>query len=196
MSGTTDPALSVVPLASAKAWIGLDPADTSKDAILTACIDAAVSECWKIIGRNPLQQTYSQTVSAPGGAALPLNQHPITAVTSVTIDPQRASGGCLLPSSSYTFDDDAIYLLDRLFPRGRMNVAVVYVAGFATLPADITLALQFTIKAFWDARLIDMNSTGESWSDVGGSSFWPSGPGAVPPQALGKLSRYIDYIKA
>ena len=195
MSGT-DPALSVVPLASAKAWIGLDPADTSKDDILTSCIAAAVSECWKIIGRNPLQQTFSEIVSAPGGAALPLNQHPVTAVTSVTIDPQLASGGLLLPASSYVVDENAIYLLDRLFPRGRMNVAVVYQAGFATLPADIMLAIQFTIKAFWDARLTDMNSTGESWSDVGGSTFWPSGPGSVPPQAMAKISLYIDYIKA
>jgi hypothetical protein len=132
-------------------------------------------------------------VNGKGGAALPLNEFPIVSVESVTIDGR--TGGTPMATTSYTWDDNLIYHLHGIFPLAIRNVTVVYIAGIDPRPEPITLAAKYTCKAMWDARLTDMNSTGESWSDVGGSSFWPSGPGAVPPQAVSLLTLYQSKIR-
>jgi hypothetical protein len=180
-------------IADAKAWMGLDPNDTTRDVLLQSLVDAASEACIKEIGHNPLSSQRTEVVNGRGGSGLPLNHFPITAVASVTINAR--TGGTAMPAALYTFDDNLIYCLDGSFPYGIKNITVVYTAGFTTCPAPITLAAKYTCKAFWDARLIDMNSTGESWSEVGGSSFWPTGPGSVPPQAIQLLNLYGSKIK-
>lgn len=181
-------------LADAKAWIGIDPSDTTRDAILASLVRAASEACIKVMGRDPLRRTHTDTVNGCGGPALPVNEFPISSVTSVTIN-ARTGGTPMLPTQ-YTWDDNLIYNLAGDFPRGIRNVQVVYIAGLYPRPEPITLAGRYTCKGMWDARLTDMNSTGESWSDVGGSSFWPSGPGAVPPQAMSLLMLYQSKIRA
>lgn len=185
--------MALFSLADAKAWIGIDPSDTTRDVILTSLVNAASEACVKVMGRDPLRRTHTETVSGKGGPALPVNNFPISSVSSVTINSRY--GGTPMPSTQYTWDDNCIYHLGGVFPFAIRNVDLIYIAGLYPCPEPITLAAKYTCKGMWDARLIDMNSTGENWSEVGGSSFWPTGPGAVPPQARQYLDLYASRIK-
>lgn len=189
--GVVAPKTNVVTLADAKAWIGITGDD--KNQILADLVDAGTEACFQYMGRNPLLGTFTDKMSAPGGSALALNRYPIQMITSVTINPDQ--GGSPLPPTAYTWDDNAVYYRLGTFPRGIKNVSVSGTAGLPFTPALLVVAVKMTIKAMWDGRLTDMNSTGESWSDVGGSTFWPSGPGSVPQSARSNLQAWVSVVK-
>jgi hypothetical protein len=180
-------------IGAAKAWLNIDPTDTTRDELLQSLVTAASEEAIKVMGRDPARRARSVIVDGYGGTALPMNHFPISAVESVTINPQN--GAQPLPASDYFFDDNLIYLRHGTFPLGKRNVGISYTAGLAFVPASIQLAVHYTIKAFWDARLTDMNSVAESFEGVGGAGFWPSGPGAVPPQAVNLLMRFYNPVR-
>lgn len=178
----------------AKAW--LDITDTARDALITSLARAASSACTKALGgRELLRSKRTEILSGLGGSILPVNHFPVRSVESVTID--AYTGASALDASLVTFDDYSIILRGRTFPRGTRNVTVVYSAGLDEIPDDVKLAAQYVVKAFWDARKTDMNSANESWNAIGGSSFWPTGPGSIPPQAQFLLAPYSrTYVMA
>lgn len=181
--------MSLITLSQAKSWLGI--LDAERDALLTALAAAASDACTHVLGgRSLLVASRTEILSGTGGEVQPVNHIPIRSVTSVTIVTQA------LTASSYTFDDNAIYLKNGLrFPRGPKNVTVVYSGGLDAIPAPVLLAAQYTVKAMWDARKTDMNATSESFPGIGGNGFWQDGPGAVPPQARALLRPYARLAK-
>jgi hypothetical protein len=180
-------------LADAKRWLDIDPAEDSRDDILQALIDAATDSAIQVMQRDPTSQSRDVVVSGFGGPTLPMNHYPIQSVESVTICPE--TGALPLDPATYTFDDNVIILRRGGFPLGRRNIGVSFTAGEPVFPPSITLAMRYTVKAMWDARKIDMNATGESFEGVGSSSFWPTGPGSVPPQAVALLMPFYNAVK-
>jgi len=174
----------LVTLDQVKTWLGIT--DTESDALLATLAGAASDACVSAMGgRDLLRSTRTEALSGTGSDLIPVNHTPIRSVTSVTI------GTAALAVTSYTFDDNAIYLLNGgRIERGRKNVTVVYSGGLDDIPDPVSLAARYTVKAMWDARLTDMNTTSESFPGIGGSGFWPAGPGAVPPQARALLAPY------
>ena len=82
------------------------------------------------------------------------------------------------------------------FPPGIKNVTVSYAAGYATIPGSIQRATLYTLAAMWAASDVDHNASGESYNGVLSQNFWPSGPGAVPPQAIRLLNAYTKKLHA
>jgi len=181
--------MSLVTLSQVKAWLGIT--DTERDALLSMLARAAESACVKVMGgRDLLRARRTEVLSGTGGAVQPVNHVPIHSVTSVTI------GTALLGGSTYTFDDYAVYLTNGgKFPRGAKNITVVYSGGLDEVPDDVVLAVQYTVKAMWDARTTDMNATSESFPGIGGNGFWQDGPGSVPPQARVLLRPHARLAK-
>lgn len=185
----------LVSLQEAKAWLDFTDTDSARDQILSSLAEAVSRACERAMGgRNLERTTYTEVLSGGGGVTLPVNNVPIRSVTSVLLNP--ATNSTPLTASTYTFDDNQVILYTGVFPRGVRNVRVVYSAGLDDVPEDVKLAAKYVIKAFWDARKTDMNSMNESWNAIGGSSFWPSGPGSIPPQALFLLRPYSNVFRA
>lgn len=172
-----------------KRWLDLDPTDDSRDDILQLLIEAASGELFTRLGWDFRAQTWLENYNGRGGSAMAVNQHPIIAVRSLTV------AKLVLDQASYDWDETLIYLRNGTFPRGAKLITVSYDAGLPAVPAWAKLACQYTVKAFWQARKTDMNTTGEQFTGIGGASFWPSGPGSVPPQALALIEPFRERVK-
>jgi hypothetical protein len=184
---------ALISTAELKAWLSIPLTDVSRDALLGSLATAASEAAIKVMQHNPVRSARTLLVDGYGGSGLPLNHFPIHSVEAVTINPDL--GGQPLPPSAYTFDDHMIHLRHGVFPRGKRNVSISYTAGLAEVPEHIKTACQYIAKGMWDARKTDMNASGESFQGVGGASFWPSGPGAVPPQALSLLMLSYNPVR-
>ena len=189
----SDP-IDLVEIEDAKRWLDIDLTDVSQDCPLEALITAASKAIIKRLQRDPRSQPYDETLGGTGSTVLAVNYYPITAVTSVTLNPQVPSA-TPLPADQIIFDDSSIYSLGITVPLGKKNVRVVYTAGEPTLDEDIGTAVLMFIKALWDARLTDMRSTGENFVGVGSSTFWPAGPGSIPPQVDSLLQPHKKLMK-
>jgi hypothetical protein len=127
-----------------KGWLGVALSDTTRDTILASLITAASEQAILEMARSPILQPYAESVNGTGGSSLPVNAFPIVSVTSVTIAPE--TGAPSIPGSQIFFDDNLVYWRMGRFPLGPRNVRVVYSAGLVTIPASITLAMQYTCK--------------------------------------------------
>ncbi len=139
-------------LGPVKAWLGLD--NTSSDAVLKRLIRGNSRSIMGHLQRPSfLSQTWTDTVDGRGNAAVFLEKWPVTAVASVAVDgrniPPSIGGGTgwrLQPWDGYPpGGPQAIELVCYSFPRGRLNVAITYTAGYMiageaqTVPSSGTL---------------------------------------------------------
>ena len=179
-------------IADAKRWLSIDPADTTRDDILTLLVAAASQALYARLGWTFMRATWTETYHGRGGPALAVNQHPIIAVSALSID----AGQTQLDSSLYSWDDNLVWMLQgAYFPRGPRLIVLTYDAGLTAVPEWAQLAGRYTMKAMWDAKNSSMNAAGEQYSGAGSASYWPTGPGAVPPQAVALIAPYIDKFK-
>jgi hypothetical protein len=90
---------------------------------------AGARYCNRVFG----SASYTETYDGSGTNKQWLNNRPVSAVTSVTIDgtlaTQRPSGQPL--AFGWTFDKNQIQLTGWCFPMGQQNVQVSYTAGYA-----------------------------------------------------------------
>jgi len=129
---------------------------------------------------------------------LQLSRWPIVSVTSVT----ETVGGAavtLTQDVDFLIDPDPGHLI-RLNSCGAPRawsasaVAVVYTAGYATIPSDIQEAVSEMVKARFFAQSRDPLVRSENVEGVMQTSYWSgAGPGAdtdMPPAIQAKLERY------
>ena len=168
----------LVSLSAVKPWLNIASGDTSKDTILAFLISScsSVMEAW--MGRDICQATYTENYDGTGTSRLMLNQKPITAVSSITIN------GIVIPvvtdplASGVMFDENGLFLVGSIVPyylpgnaagsnvgannvfnRGSQNVAVVYTAGYATVPMGLQQAcIDFVGHKFAQRGRIGMKS--------------------------------------
>ena len=183
-----------------------------------AALDAASQAVIDYLGVDPSTQTRTEMIS---GANTPFlfprasgKGAPITAVTSITINPAlNIPGGCrgwwglgignptlcTVDITTASFDGGFIYsLLGHKFPRGKRNITIVFTSGYAltpengvpNLPSSITQATLFATKAVFTALGKELNAANESYAGVLAQSFFSSGPGALPPAAKTYLAPY------
>lgn len=126
-------------IASVKLKLGI--ADTASDTLLQKYVDAACQTVESWLGRVLGTNQYTLTTNGNGRASVFLNQYPVTAITSVTVD------GVSIPASTgplaagYAFDGCIVYLRGYAFTKGIQNVVVVYTAGYAAVPTDVADAV-------------------------------------------------------
>ncbi len=128
-------------LAKVKRWLPASSvAATADDVLLTDLISQVSAVVQNEINRTIASASYTETHDGQGGAMLMLNQWPVTAVASVTIDGVAVPVGSPVTSGFY-FDGDGVYLTGYAFSKGHANVVVAYTAGYASTPADIERAV-------------------------------------------------------
>ena len=117
--------------------------------------------------------TSPMVLDGPGGRELALPVGPLVSVTSVHSDPLREYGSdVLVASGDYSLDSyRSLVILDNdstqgVWDTGYRAIKIVFVAGFATVPADIKQAAIGMVAHWWRLR----RSAGKkSVSQEGGS---------------------------
>lgn len=140
-------------LASVKAWIPVTT--TSDDDLLTALVTRASTFVQSWLNRTIASQAYAEVRNGQGMPVMLLQNYPISAIASLSIDgivvPARSplGPGSFSNPGGYTFDANAVYLSGWVFCSGFQNVAISYVAGYADTPADIVQATNMIIADWY-----------------------------------------------
>jgi uncharacterized phiE125 gp8 family phage protein len=124
-----------------------------------------------------------------------LNDFPIISLTSVTILDDDGSYYAIATDQfrlearlgivQFKPNADAEF---RYFPEAFHNVTIVYVAGYATLPADIKQAVRVAVAAMYGDGQADPGMESES---LGAYSYTRRGERqGLPPAALSLLAPY------
>lgn len=182
---------------------------TSKDAILQPIKDSVEAFIKQYTGRDLLvpASPYIEYYDGDGSAKLILNQRPIISIASIYVDPARLfQGNTLIPSydiTTFSLQDGTpavdqkaanagvVELYYYRFLRGRKNVQVTYLAGYATVPADLAHAVK--LIAAQEYKLQDKQMAGETMQRVGDKEISLS-LDSVPKKAIEILDRYTRIV--
>jgi hypothetical protein len=194
------PPTSLVTLAEARTHLNFAAADTSHDTELQGFIDAATPVVEDVVG-NVTGTTYTAEEYDPKGHSFIVLRHlPVSSVTTVTeywantaYTLTQVASPNLGVAYSYTLDlgSGRIVRRDsaagtRPFPMGDGAVQVTYVAGRATVPANIRLAALELIR-----HLYQLTQQGGRPAFGGGAAEegpWAPSGFAVPTRVLELLA--------
>lgn len=158
-------AIQFISLADAKRQLNIATTDTGSDEEIRDYIEAASGLAELISGRT-MRRAVTEKHSGRG-CQMVLDQWPVLSVTSVT------ENGIVLAASGYSLSDSGV--LTRVsgyqplpWARGVDNIAVSYVAGRATVPAAVSLAVQIIVQHLWQTRRGAAQVTGLGGSDSSG----------------------------
>ncbi len=162
--------MALITLATAKSHLNIPTATTSEDVRVQLFIDAASARISKYCERIFEQTT--QTGELHSGrrqnVLLP-NQYPVISVSALRISAARdwLSADSLVPASQYVISNfGQTITYDGYFPNGSNNVFLTYVAGYATIPADLQLACLWAVEWYYRHRTReDMGKTTTSKGD-------------------------------
>lgn len=134
-------------LVAVKRHLKIDALDTEHDTELEELINASYLLLEGYIHHPLKSATYTEDYDGDATNTLILRKYPIISITSIHDDTARAFGAdTLVPATDYVLDNEeevgAVRLFQNtsIFTRGIKNVRVVYVAGYATIPADAARA--------------------------------------------------------
>lgn len=185
-------ATQLATLAQVKDYIG-NTADASDDALLTRLISAASDQIERACNRVFGSAVYSEARDGSGLNFMVFSNRPVIAISSVTVDgvaiPQSANAaaaGWVLASSwkvalrgGYTFR------------QGIQNVSVIYTAGYATVPADLTQACCLLVGLAYKER----DRMGISSKTVGGENISFTNDD-LPPSVQSVIHNYRNVYAA
>lgn len=152
----TAPASYPVTLTEAKAQCRVDGSD--EDALLNSYIAMATAHVESVTGRAIISQTWELVIDDFSDAIM-LTKGPVQSVTSVKyIDTNEVEQ--TLATDQYTLDNvsDPAWIVkpdDVTYPEvadGVNNVVIRFVAGYATVPAELKAAIQVLIASWYDNR--------------------------------------------
>ena len=135
--------------------------DSNVVALKEDILNSAQEIVKEYLGFDPESGNHTDYISAIGNNRLYLFAHPISAVSSVTVN------GVAVTSDEYTINDRYLRLKSGVWPEGDENVAVSYTAGWSaqTLPDTIKMAiLQIATLMFMEAGE-NIGITGKSFSE-------------------------------
>ena len=118
-----------------------DKAAGGADDVWQAIVSGVSAWVCTAINRDVTQQSYVAALDGHGGFVQTLPQYPVASVSSVAIDgqPIPQSVDPCTPGWVLTGVRSLALRGGYRFARGYANVAVSYVAGYATVPADLAL---------------------------------------------------------
>lgn len=132
-----------------------------EDASSYALIETLIAQVQAIVetekcGRTFGSSVFTEILDGDGCDSVLLKQYPIIELQSIWDDLGREYG----EDTELDVDDIAVYedegklvFVNNFFQQGKKNIKVVYRAGYATIPADLKLALiKFTAAEYLMAR--------------------------------------------
>lgn len=156
-------------LATVKLWLKIG-AGAGSDPVLNQLITAVSAAIATYCNRNFGSISYTETYDGDGSGRLWLNQRPVTAVASVTVDgvtiQKRPSGQ---PGAfGWAFDKNQLAIQGGCFSEGFQNVVVAYTAGIA-VGASATPDL-WEAAAQWVSQLFKSSEHVDKVSDMMGQA--------------------------
>lgn len=201
-----------------KLHLGIPAADTSEDSELDQWISGVEAAVLTFLNRNIESGSYTEYHDGHNWPELYLRQYPLTAVTSVHVDQDGfygdASGSFPSETEWSRGVDYAIPRTDEdegnrgllkalkwrnfdpgssgIWPQGSGNIKVVYTAGYSSVPAEISLAVNILIAQVRAAREAGFPLAGEQLGAYSYSVLTGAVPGLVEGinQASGILCKY------
>lgn len=159
-------------LQAGKARLGIAAGDTTKDAFVTAALNAALAIAESYCDRKFMYAAERATFNHPHGMSLSLPRYPLEQITAVTGDTTGAAIKYHMESGT------GLVILDGW--AGGHKITVDYAGGYKTLPDDLLLALWLIFDALWS-----------SVSQVG-STGGAAGSGAIKQISSGGTSVSFD----
>ncbi|HNX82476.1 MAG TPA: phage head-tail connector protein [Candidatus Omnitrophota bacterium] len=147
--------------------------NTDDDAYLNSLIARVTDEAETYCRRKFADATYTEKYDGNGCQSMQLKQYPITSITSVHDDLDRAFlSDTLIDSDDYVFDaESGILTLDwSIFSRGVQNIQVVYNAGYTTMPQDLEQAAIMLVSSYYLAFKAAINAT--VGQDIGSKPYY------------------------
>lgn len=138
-------------VAAVKAYIG--KTDNSDDGVIGTLITAYSQWVRSYTSRDFTIQSYEIWRSGRGGDTLYLPQWPVTAVSLLEIDGKALSAAASFGAYGYRLTDRAIIMTgDARFCPGSDNIHVQFTAGSATIPWDISQAVNELVALRYSQR--------------------------------------------
>ena len=175
-------------VANCKQFLGIASNLTTDDGLLSRLVTAVSSSIESYLNRTIGQASYTDTVNGNGRRALMLQNFPVTAVASVSVD------GTVIPARSsplttgFSFDDKFVYLSGYSFCRGYQNVMVQYTAGYVATPFDLEQAAIDIVALKYRGR--DRIGMTSKVFEQGSTVFFRD----VPPDVMRVLDQYKRVI--
>jgi hypothetical protein len=127
-------------LAAVKAYAGVT--NSNDDTLITNLITAYSQWVRSFTSRDFTIQQYDIWRSGRGNQVLVVPDFPITAVSSLTIDGVTIPAAPAWGAYGYRYSDTEVLLSGgACFTIGRSNIHLVFTAGYATVPADLSQAV-------------------------------------------------------
>jgi len=161
---------------------------SNDDTLLNNLIARAEDEADMYCHRVFAAATYTEYYDGNGLSKMNLKHYPVNSITSIHDDLDREYGADdLIDSDDYVFEaDSGIVKLDGLtFTGGIQNIKVIYNAGYATLPDDVTDAIVKLVAAKY------LLGQGAINAIEGEENF--GRPAGLRKQALLILDKYLKY---
>lgn len=181
-------------LSAVKAYLGIEIGETEGDKLLNSLISSESARFVGLVGRDIAQKTYTETfdgndprirarpvltpfptstmgaspmIGTVGWAFNPL-QFPIISITSLTINGTAVPVRPSLDGDGYVIiENRRIELVGYSFTTGVGNATLVYVAGYATIPADVDRAVAQMVAFEFRKR----DRLGQRSKSVGGETI-------------------------
>jgi len=177
--------MSAVTLADVKAHLNM--AGSGNDTELQRFIDVAEAAISNLVG--PLTPVTVTEVHNGGRGSIVLRQPVAVSLTSVAYADGSAG------SSSYTLDGTTgiLYYGDSYgcFPGGPRNVTVTYLAGWASLPADLVHAVKELVRELWETQRGASTGARPGFTDTQDPTYGGGGLPLMPPRVVQMLEPYI-----
>ena len=186
--------MALVTISEVRTHLNIPASDTSHDTELQGFMDAAQVIIENIVG-SVVQTTYTETYDG-GNSYIEFRHKPVFSITSVSeyqgstlTAVAVATNPALATTPSYTFDSFMNRVVRRnaggwesYFPLGANAIAITYVAGLASVPANVRLAaLELIRHLYQQTQQGGRPSFGGSGSD---ETYSPGSGYAVPNRVL------------
>ncbi len=188
--------MSLVTLAEIKTYMGIT--GSGEDALLTIFQEAVEQQILNYcdVEFTPTIVTNEIHDGSRADIIVPENI-PIISVESVvfSVRPDGSEGTELVAEDEYYFDENAITLVNQVTPFYRGNVRVDYTHGYATVPADVKLAVYEAVKANYQRRKRnseDVSSRRKQDEAETYTAAWDPKSG-LPTSVTAKLQTYRVY---
>ena len=166
----------------------IDTSTPANDTVLSKLITAISSYVPQAINCNILSAAYSEYYVGNGKDRMLMRQRPITAVASVAWlgNSITTQGDLILGTTGVATDGRAVILVNGCFPQGQ-DIRINYTAGYATVPADMSLAVAGLVAEEYARRM----HVGEVSRSQGGQVTTSFDTKAMHAMIKSRLMNYI-----
>ncbi|MDQ0414231.1 head-tail connector protein [Mesobacillus stamsii] len=166
-------------LDAVKAYLKISLPEVSDDELLIDLINASSVTIENYCKRKFKEQAYiAEEFDGTGKTHILLDQYPVKSIESVLID------NTLIDPIEYKIKKKNGVLLrtSGIWPKGEINIAVSYTAGFSEIPYDLELACKHLVMSYYKSDIASFSTTFQD-----GMVFRPE---ALPAQVKVLLAPY------